>query len=205
MLRSYFATLPLHYFIKVSCIAGPYCWQEGCGAPPPPPPSGARYGGMYVSSHWPLCKFPEGVLAGMNLAQEFGWIESAVQLTQALLGLVGHLGRIQNSLVRSLGPIMVFRDLGPVALLLDEHHDWLEEVEVEPQGHVEGMEGGTGGRALIAVIADHLPHGGPVLLLDVGLVVFLVGSTTRGGDALLLAVALEVVVDELRAVVGVQA
>ena len=126
-------------------------------------------------------------------------------LAQAHLDLFGDLGGVEDPLVGGLGLIVAFRDLGTVPLLLDQHHDRLEEVEIQAQRLIEGIEGGTGRRALVAVVADHLAHGGPVLLLDVGLVVLVVGSTAGEGDLLLLAVALQVVVDELAAVVRVQA
>ncbi len=41
----------------------------------------------------------------------------------------------------------------------------------------------------------------PVLLLDMGLIIFLVGTGTGEGDFLVLAIAIEQIVDEFTAVI----
>ena len=57
----------------------------------------------------------------------------------------------------------------------------------------------------VAIIADERADEGAVLLLDMGTVVLLVGAAAGEGHALPLAPGIQVVVDELRAVVTVQA
>jgi len=54
-----------------------------------------------------------------------------------------------------------------------------------------------------AGVAKQLAHMSPVFLLDMGVVVFLVRSSTRELDAVSTAVVQEMVVDEFRTVVGV--
>jgi len=58
-------------------------------------------------------------------------------------------------------------------------------------------------RRVIALIAHRPAHDRPVLLLDVGIVVLATGATAGEGDVLPLAIAVQFIVDELGAVVGV--
>ena len=69
---------------------------------------------------------------------------------------------------------------------------------------VQGVER-PGGLLLVALIAHQLPHDGPVLLLNMGLVVLLVGTRTGEDQLLLLAIAEQVAIDEAGVVVGVKA
>src|SRR5438552_285540 len=78
----------------------------------------------------------------------------------------------------------------------------LEETELVT---VEVVERRDRARRVVAVVAHELADMGPVLLLNVSVVVFLVGPPPRELDRLRLAVAIQVVVDELRAIVGVDA
>src|SRR3970282_2458258 len=66
-------------------------------------------------------------------------------------------------------------------------------------------EPAAGGGAVVSIPADQLANVGPVLLLDVGVVVLLVGTAAGELDLLGAAVADQVVVEELAAVVGVDA
>ena len=76
-----------------------------------------------------------------------------------------------------------------------------------PAGAVEGIEQRNQSGLLEAFVAEELTHGHPVLLLDVGVVVLAVGP--RAGEAhrpgSFLEVAHEMVVEELAAVVAVEA
>ncbi len=77
----------------------------------------------------------------------------------------------------------------------EEGHDGLEVVETRAEGFIECSERGAGRLAFVAVRA-HGPTGGrPVRVL---------GPAAAEGDVLWLAVAPEVIVDELTAVVGVK-
>src|ERR1700741_4983773 len=62
--------------------------------------------------------------------------------------------------------------------------------------------GGLGGEA---IIADEVTHDGAVFLLDVSAVIFLPGATAGEGDGVALTIGIEMLVDELGAVVTVEA
>jgi len=70
---------------------------------------------------------------------------------------------------------------------------------------IDAPELGIGGGGGEAIIADEVPDHGPVLLLDMGAVVFLPGTTAGKGDAALMTVVVQVLVDELTAVIAVEA
>ena len=89
-------------------------------------------------------------------------------------------------------------------LFLELHHR-LEEVHIALYQGIEAVQLVQGQLGLEAVIADQASGHSPVLLLDVGVVVLLVGSGPSEGDVLLLAIGKEVVVDELAAVVRIRA
>ena len=72
----------------------------------------------------------------------------------------------------------------------------------QPQVCVERLERG---RRVITHVVHKLAHMGPVLLFNVRVVVFLVGPPPRELNLLPLAVAIEVMVDELRPVVRIDA
>jgi len=70
---------------------------------------------------------------------------------------------------------------------------------------IDAPELGIGGGGGEAIIADEVPDHGTVLLLDMGAVVFLPGTTAGKGDAALMTVVVQVLVDELTAVIAVEA
>ena len=123
------------------------------------PAAGGSCARLHRSTCGPDGKFPEGLLAGLDLPQQGGRVERRVQLAQPFLDLFRHVGGCQHPLVGGLGHIIAFHDLGAVPDLLDQHHDRLEEVEIQTQGLVECVKGRTGGLAFVAVVADVLPHG----------------------------------------------
>jgi hypothetical protein len=55
----------------------------------------------------------------------------------------------------------------------------------------------------IAIVADGARRNRPVLLFDVGVVILMAGPTPSERDLLLRAVAIELMVDELRTIVGI--
>ena len=58
---------------------------------------------------------------------------------------------------------------------------------------------------VIAQVAEDFTHVGPVFLLDMGVVIFFVRASTGELDLVLITEGLEVVVDELLAVIGIDA
>jgi len=88
---------------------------------------------------------------------------------------------------------------------LDQAHRGLKEVHPEAQlVAVEVVHGLQGLRGIVAVPAQELAHMGPVLLLNVGIVVLLVGPAAGELDLGLSAVFEQMVVEEFAAVIGVQ-
>src|SRR3990172_9313190 len=86
--------------------------------------------------------------------------------------------------------------------LLEELHGGQKEVLEEAElVAIEGVHGVEGLRRVVADVAQKLADVSPVLLLDVGVVVLLVGAAAGELDRVGLAVPIEVGVDELRAVV----
>src|SRR5262245_6404448 len=73
----------------------------------------------------------------------------------------------------------------------------LQQAQVPP---VERVNGGLGHGGVVAHIAEEFADVGPVLLLDVGVVVLLIGPPAGELDLLGLAVIPPVLIDELRAV-----
>jgi len=116
------------------------------------------------------------------------------------------LSRCQEALQGGLRSIIEALEAGADPDGLDQAHRGLKEVHPEAQlVAVEGVDGFQGLRGIVAVPAQELAHMGPVLLLDVGIVVLLIGAAAGeldGGG--LLAVLDQMVVEELAAVIGVQ-
>ena len=124
---------------------------------------------------------------------------------------VGHphwhsLGAGLDAIERGLGAIVDTADPGPHPGFADERHGRQEQVLEEPEFlSVERVQGGHSLGRVVPDVPHELSDVGPVLLFDVGVVVFLVGPAPRELDPVVLAVADEVGVDELRAIVGVDA
>ena len=84
----------------------------------------------------------------------------------------------------------------------DELDRRLEQVHVEPELiGVEVVERRDGLRRLVAVPADELADVGPVLLLDMGVVVLFIGPAPGEADLPVMAITVQIMVDELAAVV----
>jgi hypothetical protein len=67
---------------------------------------------------------------------------------------------------------------------------------------VDGIESLCG---VLAQVTQDFAHVGPVFLLDMSVVVFFIRAATSELDLLLIAEGFEVIVNELRTVVGVDA
>ena len=89
--------------------------------------------------------------------------------------------------------------------LLLELHGGLEEVHVASHQSIYAVQLLQRLFAVVPVVPDEPSHHGPVLLLDVGAVVLLVGPGAGEGDPLPLAIGVQPMVYELAAVVRVQA
>ena len=124
-------------------------------------------------------------------------------MLQLLALILGQCTVFQEAPERSPEGIIHLADSGSLAVFFLQLHHRLEEVHVAFYQGIEAIQLLQGLRGMVAVVADEPPYHGPVFLLDVGVVVLPVGSGPGEGDALLLAVGVEVVVDELAAVVGI--
>ena len=88
-------------------------------------------------------------------------------------------------------------------LFVNEFEDGLKEVDIQAQVLVDALEDGILLIVVQSIIANGMPHHGPVLLLDMGLIIFLVGTRTGEGDLLIQAIVIEQVIDEFGAIIGV--
>ena len=70
---------------------------------------------------------------------------------------------------------------------------------------VKIIDGLLGRFRIVAQVAKDFAYMGPVFLFDMSVVVFFVGASTGELDFFLITEGLEVIVDELRAVVGIDA
>jgi hypothetical protein len=112
---------------------------------------------------------------------------------------------LQGSCIRRQRIVVDAFDLATNAHLLFELHHRQEEVAIVVKQCVQTVEQVQLTRRVIAVVANGATHNGPVLLLDVGVVVATACPASGEGDLFLDAVTVELVVDELGTVVGVDA
>jgi hypothetical protein len=89
------------------------------------------------------------------------------------------LGARQHAGPRGLGPIIAADQPGAVPALAQQLHRRLKQILEEPQVRIERLERGQGRGALVAIPPDELAHMGPVLLLDVRIVILLIGARPR--------------------------
>lgn len=99
---------------------------------------------------------------------------------------------LQEPVVGGPGGVVHLVDPGPVSGLVLELHGGLKEVTVEAGQAIDPVELLQGSPGGVAVIPDEPAHHRPVLLLHVGAVVLLVRPGAGEGDALPLAVGIEV-------------
>ena len=93
--------------------------------------------------------------------------------------------RFHDSLVRSLWSVVVFDGFGADSFFCDELYGGAEEVVKEsPFLGIEVVEGRHDVGIIQAIVSDPLPYVRPVFLLDMGIVIFVVGPTSRELDGL---------------------
>src|SRR5437899_250115 len=124
---------------------------------------------------------------------------------QAPSGAAVDLAGGAEALVRRLGAVVDAVDAGALARLGDELLHRLEEVHVQAGELVDVGELRIGSLGGEAIIAHELPDDGAVLLLDVGAVVLFPSAAAGEGHPVAATPIVEAVVDELRAVGGVEA
>ena len=114
------------------------------------------------------------------------------------------LGASTDPLERGLGGVVDPFKLGSHPDLAYEFYRGLIQVLIQPQLiSVQVVHGGKSLLGIVANIAQELSDVGPVLLLDVGIVIFFVRTAAGEMDFTLITIGLEVIVDEFRAIVGI--
>ena len=144
---------------------------------------------------------------GFKLIFECEWVEVFKGLAQAVLLLLCQVRRAQQNGIRGLGATVSFADAAAVAGLFEELEVGAKVVVVQGPGPVEVVDEWQEVTALDPLIAEQLTDMGPILLLDMGLIVFLVGAAAGEADRVgsVCPVAPEVVVKKLGAVIDVEA
>src|SRR5207302_4195541 len=132
--------------------------------------------------------------------REFEWIEAHDPASKFFDFFWVGVFREEHPLPRCLGFVVDARNPSASADFLQELDRRLEDILKEPQlVAVEVVHGLARRLRLEATVAEELAHMRPVLLLDVGVVVFLVGPTAREANLSILAETHQRVVDELAA------
>ena len=108
-------------------------------------------------------------------------------------------------MIRCKGAVIFSRELRSVASFFEELGRGEEEIAQEPEAVIKRVQGQQCFLRFEAGITDGAADDGVVFLFDETVVVFAIGARPREGDVLLNAVADKVVVEELGAVVGVEA
>lgn len=137
----------------------------------------------------------------VELPSQIYEIEHDVRFSKCRLALLREILTCQHSGVRCLRFVIDSLNLTPLAHLLFELHHRYEEVDVVVHGGVETIEQVQLFGGIVAVVANCTPDNGPVLLLDVGVVILLARPSAGERDLFAVAVPQELVVDELRAVI----
>ena len=141
--------------------------------------------------------------AFVDVATKSSGIEAQVLIDQFCFICQRDLLSFQNTLIGCSGGIILANNSVANVLFVDEFENGLKEVDIQAQVLVDALEDGILLIVVQSIIANGMPHHGPVLLLDMGLIIFLVGTRTGKGDLLILAIALEQVIDEFGAIIGV--
>jgi hypothetical protein len=147
----------------------------------------------------------ESLLETTEVPFEFDNVEGLILTHKGILDLLGDLGVCQDPSVGSLGLVVTTGELASVPDLFSELHDRLEVIGVQAENLIEHPQELELPRRVVAVVADCAANDGIVFLLDIAVVVLVIGPTAGEGDFLVFAVLFEVGVDELGAVVGVEA
>src|SRR5215510_14082316 len=148
---------------------------------------------------------PQALEGSVQFTTELEGVETLIERFEVGAHRVGEDAGGAEALIGGLGAIVDAVDPGAVAALGQELFDRLKEIDVQAGQLIDAGELRVGGVRGEAIVADELADDGAVLLLDVSAVVFLPGAAAGEGDAMLPAVGIEVLVDELAAVVAVEA
>lgn len=145
------------------------------------------------------------MLDAIEMPFEEDEVETFILARESGFDFLGDLGVSQDPFVGCLGLIVASGERAPVPDLFLELHDREEEVGVQSCDPIEPAEKVELLGSVIAVVAGQVADDGVVFLFDVAVIVFAVGTTAGEGDVFMLAVLPEVFVNELAAIVAVNA
>ncbi len=95
-------------------------------------------------------------------------------------------GRLESSLVRGFRRVMTFNGFGADPFLRDELHGRAEEiVEESPFFGIEVIEERDDFGIIEALISEPLADVCPVLLFDMGVIIFVIGTATGKVDGMI--------------------
>jgi len=96
------------------------------------------------------------------------------------------MGRLEGSLVRGFRGVMVFNGFGTDPFLRDELHGRAEEIMKEPPLFgIEVIEERDDPGIIEALISEPLADVCPVLLFDMGVIIFVISTATGKRDGTL--------------------
>ena len=96
------------------------------------------------------------------------------------------MGRLEGSLVRGFRRVMAFNGFGTDPFFRDELHGRAEEVMKEsPLFSIEVIEERDDSGVIEALISEPLTDVGPVLLFDMGVIIFVIGTTAGKVDGMI--------------------
>jgi len=156
------------------------------------------------------CRHTDGSGEELSLEPvEFAFERDEVELFvlggESMLDLLRQLGMVKEAAIGGFRIIVASRQLATGSDFFFELHDRLEEVGVNSQGLVELVQETQLRWGIVAVVTNGFADDGVVFLFDEAVVVLAIGATPGEGDAFSFTVAIELVVDKLRAVIGVDA
>jgi hypothetical protein len=96
------------------------------------------------------------------------------------------MGREEGSLVRGFRRVMTFNGFGTNPFLRDELHGRAEEIMKEPPFFgIEVIEERDGPGVIEALVAEPLADVCPVLLFDMGVIIFVISTATSKVDGMI--------------------
>ena len=132
----------------------------------------------------------------VDATTELNRIEVQILIEQVSLSWKRNIVSFQNSLIGCSSGIILPNDLVANVLFADEFENGLKEVDIQAQVLVDALQDSILRITVQSIIANGMAYHGPILLFDMGLIVFLVGTRTCEGDLLIQAKVIEQVNDE---------
>ena len=149
-----------------------------------------------------LWQEPQSLQIGVDAPPDGSWVQQPIFLGQTNLGDWRDVRRSHGPLIGCLSSIISLVKLSATTLLVKQLAHGLEEVNVGMEVVIDSGQQVGGLSRGEATVSDVATDDRPILLLDEGLVVLLVGSGAGEGDLVLLTVARQGAIDEEAIVVS---